>query len=221
MTCAALEVLLCDYVEGTLNPPERELVQRHLQTCAACAALARDAAAAVAFIQHAEQPQPPAELLTRILFQLPAGGRQYIQQESGVSGWLAARLRPLLQPRFAMGMAMTILSFSILGRFAGISPRQLTPSDLHPAKVWQALDDRAHRAWERARKFYQSLRVVYELQTQLREWAELRKEEEARSAQPGGGVARTGAEPALPGSGVDSSRPDSPPLDAPRARPPN
>ncbi|MCS7314078.1 MAG: hypothetical protein NZ554_01285, partial [Bryobacteraceae bacterium] len=83
---------------------------------------------------------------------------------------LTARLRPFLQPRFAMGMAMTILSFSMLARFAGIGPRQIHPQELNPIRLWQALDDTAHRTWDRARKFYLSLRLVYEIQTQLREW---------------------------------------------------
>ncbi len=182
MNCADLELLICDYVDGTLPPASRRLVENHLEGCPACAALARDALAGLAFARQADLPEPPPELLTRILFEIPTR-LEHPRPSRGLSRWLAAHLHPLLQPRFAMGMAMTILSFSILARFAGIAPRQLTPSDLHPARVWQSLEDRAHRTWERARKFYQSLRVVYELQTQLREWSELRQEEEARRTQ--------------------------------------
>ena len=71
-----------------------------------------------------------------------------------------------------MGMAMTILSFSMLGRFSGIEVRDLKPSDLQPAKVWAAVDDRAHRAWGRAVKYYENLRLVYEVQSRLQEWSE-------------------------------------------------
>lgn len=186
MSCAEIEPLICDYVDGALGPAERQRVERHLEACPSCAALARDAAAAVSFMARAAQVEPPPELVTRLLFQIPSRIADTATPAGGLLGRLGARLRPVLQPRFAMGMAMTILSFSMLGRFAGISPRQLTPADLHPAKVWQALDDRAHRAWERARKFYLSLRVVYEIQTQLREWSQLLQEEEARSERPGG-----------------------------------
>lgn len=186
MSCAELEPLICDYVDGALGPAERRQVERHLEACPSCAALARDAAAAVAFMAGAAQVEPPPELLTRLLFQIPSRAAESARPTGGPLAWLGARLRPVLQPRFAMGMAMTILSFSMLGRFAGISPRQLTPADLHPAKIWQALDDRAHRAWDRARKFYLSLRVVYEIQTQLREWSQLLQEEEAKSVGSGG-----------------------------------
>lgn len=184
MNCAALESLICDYVDGALGPAERRLVERHMEACPACAALLRDASAAVAFMGGAADVEPPPELVTRILFQIPTRADAGARPAGGLGRRVAAWLRPLLQPRFAMGMALTILSFSMLGRFAGISPRQLSPGDLNPAKVWQALDDRGHRAWERARKFYTSLRVVYEIQTQLREWAQQLQEEEARSAHP-------------------------------------
>jgi len=195
MKCADLETLLCDYVDGALGASERRLVEDHIQACPACAALLKDAAAAVRFISQAAPVEPPPELVTRILFHLSSHEETAHAGRRRASGWLSRWWRPLLQPRFAMGMAMTILSFSMLGRFAGISPRQLTPADLHPAKLWQALDDRAHRAWERARKFYLSLRVVYEIQTQLREWTQQLQEEEASVTTPGGYQAEPAAQP--------------------------
>ena len=125
-------------------------------------------AGAVEFIQRVPQIEPPHELLARIAFQIP--------QESGAKRgprrWLAGWLRPVVQPRFAMGMAMTILSFSMLGRFAGVDVRELKPSDLQPAKVWATVDDRAHRAWGRAVKYYENLRLVYEIQSRLQEWSD-------------------------------------------------
>lgn len=184
MNCADLEALMCDYVDGTLRPAEKAVVERHLSECVACAALARDAAAAVTFVERAADVEPPPELVTRILFQIPTHQQTRSQPLAGLGKLLGRLAHPILRPRFAMGMAMTILSFSMLGRFAGISPRQLTPADLHPVKVWQALDDRVHRAWERARKFYASLRVVYEVQSQLREWTQQEEEEDRRAVPP-------------------------------------
>jgi hypothetical protein len=69
-------------------------------------------------------------------------------------------------------MAMTVLSFAMLGRFAGIEVRQLRPADLHPVKVWVSIEDRAIQTWERTVKYYDSLRVVYEIQTRFREWSD-------------------------------------------------
>jgi hypothetical protein len=169
MKCSHLEALLCEYVDGTLAGGQRSEVERHLAQCAACAELARDAWAAVEFLEGAAKVEPPPELITRILYALPAAREAQRQPSPRLGGVFGRLFRPMLQPRFAMGFAMTILSFSMLGKFAGISLRQLTPADLNPVKLWQALDDRVHRAWDRSVKFYESLRLVYEIQTRIRE----------------------------------------------------
>lgn len=172
MTCAELEILLCDYVDGTLRAADRSALESHLAGCSACTQLAQDVAGVTAFIERAAPAEPPAELMTRILHHAPQG-----RQTEGGAGSLGKRffggwIQSVLQPRYVMGMAMTILSFSMLARFAHIEPRQLRPSDLDPVKVWQGIDDRAHRAWDRGVKYYDNLRLVMEIQSQLKEWNE-------------------------------------------------
>ena len=81
-----------------------------------------------------------------------------------------------------MGMAMTILSFSMLARFAHIEPRQLRPSDLDPVKVWQGIDDHSHRVYDRAMKYYDNLRLVIEIQSRLREWTDQDPSQNAAAA---------------------------------------
>jgi len=168
MTCAELEILLCDYVDGTLRAEERTALESHLAGCGSCAQLAQDVAGVTAFIERAAAAEPPAELMTRILHHAPQGRQSESRRGSFWSGWMQS----VLQPRYVMGMAMTILSFSMLARFAHIEPRQLKPSDLDPVKVWQGIDDRAHRAWDRGVKYYDNLRLVMEIQSQLKEWNE-------------------------------------------------
>jgi len=213
MNCAELEILLCDYLDGTLAAEARAEVERHLAGCVLCADLARDASAAVTFIGRAAAIQPPPELMTRILFSLPSAHQARARQPQGFAKWLHGFLQPVLQPRFAMGFAMTILSFSLLGRFAGITPRQLTLDDLRPVKVWQALDNRIYRTWQRTVKFYENLRVVYEVQNQLKEWKQREQEtrgrasEERRAAPPAEAGPREAAGGAPPqGSGASQTR---------------
>lgn len=166
MNCAEIEILICEYVDGTLAADQKAEVERHLADCPACAELARDSAAAVAFMDTAAAVEPPPELVTRILFDAPwSKGKA----KSGARHWLSTIFSPILQPKFAMSMAMTILSLSILARFV-MPVRQLRPADLEPGKVFAALEDRAYRAWARTVKFYENLKVVYQIQTTLREW---------------------------------------------------
>jgi hypothetical protein len=173
MNCAELELLICDYVDGTLTAARKAEVESHLEVCPACAELARDSAAAVAFIERAADVEPPPELITRILFDAPWTRKAPAKSR----GWLSKLIAPVMQPRFAMGMAMTILSFSILSKFVPI--QQLRATDLRPTEVWASLDDRAHRAWARSVKYYENLKVVYQIQTLLRDWQQQAEDQKA------------------------------------------
>jgi len=189
MTCADFEILLCDYLDGTLPELRRRELEEHMAACAACAEMAREVNASLAFIEKAAVAEPPAELLTRILHDVPgvvAGTRRpwHGRLFGRWAGWL-------LQPRYVMGMAMTVLSFSMIAKFAGIEPRQLRPSDLDPVKIWSAADDRVHRAWDRGVKYYDNLKVVIEIQSRLREWTD-----QDQSRPPAGANAQQKGAPA-------------------------
>lgn len=171
MNCAEAELLICDY--ATLRSAERFELERHMADCPACAELARDSAAAIAFMESAADVEPPPELITRILFDAPWTKEK---QKSKKREWLGALLSPILHPKFAMGMAMTILSLSMLARF--VAPvRQIRPSDLRPAEVWAGIEDRAVRTWARTLKFYENLKIVYQIQTTLKEWQQQTEEQ--------------------------------------------
>jgi Putative zinc-finger len=176
MNCAELEQLICDYVDGTLTALRKAAVERHLETCPGCAEMARDSAAAVAFMERAADVEPPPQLITRILFDAPWTRKA----PAKTRGWLSKLLAPALQPRFAMGMAMTILSFSILSRF--VPMQQLKAADLRPSEVWASLDDRAHRVYARSVKYYENLKVVYQIQTLIRDWQQ--QSEDQKAATP-------------------------------------
>src|SRR5690242_5063232 len=104
MNCAEIEILICDYVDGTLPTARKAEVERHLAECPGCAELARDSAAAVAFIDIAAEVTPPPELVTKILFEAPwRKGRAATEKKRGL---LARWIGPVLQPKFVMGAAM-------------------------------------------------------------------------------------------------------------------
>ena len=182
MTCGELEILLCDYLDGTLDNGGRLAVEEHLAACASCSEMARDAGMAAAFIERAAVPEPPPALIARILNETASGRHGRLGNARGLRGWIEKALGPVLQPRLVMGMALTVLSFSMMARCAGVSPREIKPSDMQPAKVWAALDDRVYRAWGRTVKFYEDIKFVYEIQTQLREWNEQQAEENRAEA---------------------------------------
>ena len=179
MTCAEAELLICDY--ATLASAERFELERHLGGCPACAELASDSAAAVSFMERAADVEPPPELITKILFDPPWAKSK--SRRAGVVGWLRRWIDPVVQPRIVMGALMTILSFHMLSRYVPMS--QLKPEHVRPAAVWAMIDDNAHRGWARTVKYYENLKVVYQIQTLIREWQQQEDEQKpAAQSQP-------------------------------------
>ena len=170
MKCIDLESLLCDYVDGTLSAAEKATVELHLEGCPSCRELVADSQAAVSFMEKAADVEPPAALVNQILFEARTGKSAPVKKSGAAGNWISKLLEPILQPKFAMGMAMTMLSFSMLAQFAGIPMRPFKAADLEPTRVWATLEDKAYRSWDRGKKYYESLRLVYEIQQTLRDW---------------------------------------------------
>jgi hypothetical protein len=80
-----------------------------------------------------------------------------------------------------MSMAITILSLAWLAKYVAPA-RPLTPADFNPVRVWQSLDDRVYRGWQRTVKFYESIRFVYQVRARLQEWNQQQDEEQQSSA---------------------------------------
>jgi hypothetical protein len=168
-SCTEFEVLLSDYIDGTLSQAARDDMDRHMAECAPCAEMCQDAAAAVKFIGTIRPVLPPPDLITRIAYQAPSGPMRDPLQRRGLFAFAIGRwLQPVLQPRFAMGMAMTILSFAMLERCTGIQVQHIRPADLNPVRVWDGFQDRALRTRDRAVKYYENLLVVYDVESKLR-----------------------------------------------------
>ena len=157
LTCAEFEILLADFCDGTLRLEEKSAVENHAATCPACAELASDVSGAMAFMERSAEVAPPPVLLNRILAATAAARVE--------AAWLArpqaASVKPnrfklwlgtVLQPRFAMSVAMAAISLAMLGRFG------------------PAAEVGIERAWDRAVKNYDTMQLVYDVQNQLQEW---------------------------------------------------
>ena len=76
---------------------------------------------------------------------------------------------------------MAVFSISIIVNAAGINLRNLTVADLNPRNwVYQA-NRTGHLLYARAEKFYYDLRVVYEIESRLRQ---LRKDSDQNGRSP-------------------------------------
>ena len=170
MTCTEFEVLLGDYVDGTVTIEQRRAVEGHTDECISCREMLREVFQAVSFLESAEEVTPPPELITHIAAQIPRGRTRSEFERHGFFSRLRANfIQPILQPRFAMSLGMTILSLAMVERCTGFRAQQIKPEDLNPTVLWNNLEDKAYRTWDRTVKYYENLRLVYEIETTLKE----------------------------------------------------
>jgi len=182
MNCADFEILLADYLDGTLAQAERASLDEHASQCEGCREFLRDAAGAMKFLAQAADVTPPPELVTRIAYHAPIGRTRQPFEKQGFFSRLAVKwLQPILRPRLAMGMAMTILSFSMLERCTGVRVQTIQGADLNPVRIWGGVEDKALRTRDRAVKYYENIRLVYDIETRLKD---LEDQQEAASENP-------------------------------------
>jgi hypothetical protein len=198
--CNQVETLLCDYLDGLLSAAEVTVLEAHVSGCTACASMVADMRLAMRYALEAGAVDVPVELISRILDQTtgqaPAGVPAWRHR---LTGWwdrnVSPVMRSVLEPRFALGMAMTVISFSMVMSAAGFDVRHMEWSDLQPDNLRTNVTRRVALAGANVTKYYENLRVVYEIQTQLQIW----RDDSANSAQPDAQTPK----------GSDSSKPDS------------
>jgi hypothetical protein len=192
MTHLELENLTSDYLEGLLEPALKAEFESHLSVCPSCFEMVGDVRRALQLCHDASELEPAPWLVQKIM-QATVG-----QRKPGWAERLLASIRPLLQLRVAYGIAMAVFSFSIIVNAAGINLRHMTVEDLNP-RTWIFRANRAgHLYYARAEKFYYDLRVVYEIESRLRQLrSHSEEEQEAPKQEPAPGGS-TNSPPALP-----------------------
>ncbi len=173
MNCAEFESVLADYLDGTLPDADRTSLEQHAASCPDCREFIAEVTGGLSVLARAEDIEPPPELITRIAYLAPSGRPRDPFERQNTAGRLFGKwVMPVLQPRFAMGMAMTILSFAMLKRCTGVEVKQIQPADLSPIRVWGGVEDKALRAKDQVVKYYDNLRVVYDIETHLKDLQE-------------------------------------------------
>ncbi|MGA7413850.1 MAG: zf-HC2 domain-containing protein [Bryobacteraceae bacterium] len=193
MNCVEFEVQLSDYLDNVIAEADRRALELHAGECPLCQELMQDARMAIGFMERVSDVEVPPELVTRIMYHAPNGRLRHPLERRSVLGSAFSRwFQPVLQPRFAMGMAMTILSFAMLGRCTGVTVNKISPADLSPAKVWGDLEDKVLRTRDRTTKYYENLRLVFEVKSRLRELQEQQDQASQDNAGRQGGASKSG-----------------------------
>lgn len=187
--CARCEAMLADALDGTLSAEDQALFDRHMAECGPCGQLLADAKRGAAWLEMLRdpQPEPPADLLERILAHttgpvaasatrstdlvgapaLAAGyaptvdyAPAYGKVVSFPQRFLAGLRHVGMQPRLAMTAAMAFFSIALTMNLTGV---RLTDLSLRPSVIKKQFS----QANASVARYYEGLRVVYELESRL------------------------------------------------------
>lgn len=162
MNCTSFENLWLDYFDEALDGATRREVEEHLRECARCAVLVAEMRANRLLSSAIPELEPPPRLIHNI-----------IAQTSGVGptpAWydfIFDFVRPQQLPKLAMGSLMAVASLTIVMYAMGIDFRNISTADFKPSHLWERTNREVHLAYSRGVRYYNALRIVYEIQSRF------------------------------------------------------
>jgi hypothetical protein len=163
-TCDQVEARLSDYLDGFLAGAEKAEFEKHEQECAQCGPLVTSVKNLVSEMHAMAEVEVPPRLVYTVL-------DQTLGPRETVTGWKAFLnfIGGLASPKFAYGAASVMATFVILLGASGFSWRKPKLADLSPTNVYLNADRKIHLGKAAAVKYFSDLRVVYEIQSRLRQ----------------------------------------------------
>src|SRR6266496_2566463 len=123
-----------------------------------------DAQAGEAWLAKLEDVEPPAELVRNILIETT--GLRPSWWERFQASFLSPMVNLARQPRFAMSFGMAFFSLSVTLSIAGVRIGDLRHLDLRPSAIKRTY----YQTTAKVVKYYENVRLVYELETRVREF---------------------------------------------------
>ncbi|GAC1627055.1 MAG: hypothetical protein PVS2B2_25080 [Candidatus Acidiferrum sp.] len=195
-TCELTEARLSDYLDGLLAPAERQAFEEHSRVCQHCIPLLASLSSLVSRLHSMEELETPPRLVYNIL-DATLGPRDSLTGWRGLLEWM----RGLAAPRFVYGTASVVATILIVASASGFSLRKPRLADLRPTSIYHNADRQAHLVYARSSKYVSDMRVVYEIQSRLRQDEQIPgvREETLPSSSPDKTPGRTdGSQPTQP-----------------------
>ena len=181
MQCNEFEHLLADAIDGVLSGTGLDRFQAHARVCRTCGPLLAEAEAGRNWLKGLTEVEPPASLVNNILASTTGVDTQRLRvtarsPQPRVSWWervqavvLESLFEPIWgmvrQPRFAMSFGMAFFALSVGLTVAGVKPADLRQISLRPSAIRHTY----YNTQARVVRYYDNIRIVYEVQARLRE----------------------------------------------------
>ncbi|HUX44175.1 MAG TPA: zf-HC2 domain-containing protein [Terracidiphilus sp.] len=208
--CGQWETLLADALDGLLRPEDEVTFTSHMATCAGCAALFEEARRGREWLEFlSPDPEIPEGLVDRILAVTGPGqlaGYGLVESTSNVlpmpPAWqrpgMMGRIRRFAEPRLLMTAAMAFFSIALTLNLTGVRLADVKASNLRPSVVRSFMERRLTLASTPIIRYYDHLRLVYEVESRMRELRRNAQGDVNESSEPK-------AQPSQPGESKQSS----------------
>lgn len=181
-TCEHVELHLTDYLDRLLSPEDRRTLDAHVNSCARCTLLVGEVSRLVGNLHTMEQVEPSPRFVYNILDRT-LGPRDAAKGWAGVWQWI----RGVASARFAYGALSVAATFLVILTASGFSWKKPKLADLSPVTIFRRADQQAHLIYASGTRFVTSLKVVYEIQSRLRQDEQIpsRQNPSSPEKQPG------------------------------------
>ena len=180
LQCTQFEALLAEAIDGTLAAPEMVQFEAHAQACQDCGPMLAETRRGMLLLRGLAEAEPPRNLVRNILIATTGvDERQSVEEAPRLGlaerfrGWLQPAYAPLVatvrQPRFAMSFSMAFFSVALLLQVTGVNIGDLRNADLRPTSIRDAVVRKYYATSADVVRYYDNLRLVYEVQTRLEE----------------------------------------------------
>jgi Putative zinc-finger len=177
LRCDEWESLLADAMDGALSAADRAAFDRHQKECALCAQMLKETEQGRGWMEYlAVEPEVPAGLLNKILARTSSGAEQGVAAPAlslpTRPAWhrvVLPAVRQMLEPRLLMTAAMAFFSIALTLNLTGIKLSQLRAEDFQPSRLKANLTRQFYSTNAQVTKYYENLRLVYEMESKVRE----------------------------------------------------
>jgi Putative zinc-finger len=188
LRCEEWELLLAEGLDGLLPARERAAFEAHSAGCPVCAQLLVETKQGLEWLQYLEaEPEMPSGLVERILGKTSGAAEASPLALGGAAAAIPVPVHMLGLPvrrvvwdsRMMMTAAMAFFSIALTLNLAGVRLSNLRLSDLTPANLEMNLTRQFYGAQKSLVQYYDNLRLVYEVESKVRQ---LRRAEEMEQA---------------------------------------
>lgn len=179
--CGQWETLLADALDGLLQPEDEATFTSHMAICPACTALFEEARRGREWLEFlSSEPDVPEGLLDKILAAtgpgqvagyglVTEGGNVVVMPPAWQRPGFIGRVRRFAEPRLLMTAAMAFFSIALTLNLTGVRFNDLRLSNLRPSAVRSFMERRLTMASTPIIRYYDHLRLVYEVESRMRE----------------------------------------------------